>query len=80
MDISHEICNLFALTTNSDGLLVDLSYLRIHLNVQILLVDDTHMSGIALLLDPIVEFPLKDGSTDVSEPFLWYFWQLSAGL
>ena len=73
MDISHEIGHLFALTTYSDGLLVDISYIRIHLNVQVLLVDDTHMSSIALLLHPIVEFTLKDGCTDVSKPLLGDF-------
>ena len=80
INTSHEIGDLFALTTDSDRLLVDLSYLRIHLNVQVLLVDDTHVSGIALLLHPIIEFTLKDGCTDVSKPLLGYFWQLSTRL
>ena len=54
-DISYDIDSRLALTTDSDGLLVDLSYLRIHLDVQVLLVDGTHVSEIALLLNPIVE-------------------------
>ena len=55
MNISHNIGVKFPLTTDSDRLLIDLSYLRIHLDVQVLLVDDTHVSEIALLLNPIVE-------------------------
>ena len=75
-----EILSSRVLTADCNRVLKDLGHLWVHMYHDVLLVGHFAMSGIHLVLHPVIEPVLEHGCADIGDPLLRRLGQLELGL